>query len=213
MIIYNVFKICSISRFTYIPLMTIVLVLYIINTKYQPFYDIRVNAFRNGIFGILIFIGIFSIIQSAISSKSIFMLIGSIILGILGFFVGVSISIKYFKKCNENIYLKYKIALDVNDPDMVSSDDEENNSEKESDDIIEEEDEEEEEEEESRTSSSQSQQSPEEESKNSNEDDENESNSNSNSQDESEHSGSSSSNNNDFTGDEELALFNSIYEI
>ncbi|ORY31890.1 hypothetical protein LY90DRAFT_512372 [Neocallimastix californiae] len=228
-IIDYVFKEWSISQYTYIPLIITILILYILNAKYQPFYDIRVNTFRNGIFGFLMFIGIFSFIPSFVSSKSIMMLIGSLISGVLGFFVGAFISVKFYQKCNEKIYFRYKIALNINDPDMVSSDDEdqelEGNDHNNNNYLVDKE--------ESGTTSSSSYSSKESEENNENineeegegeeeeeeeeggegeeeEDDDDEDDDNSNNRDESSTSGTGIT---DYGGDEELALFNSLYEI
>ncbi|KAG4105272.1 hypothetical protein H8356DRAFT_925030 [Neocallimastix lanati (nom. inval.)] len=157
------------------------------------------------------------------------MLIGSLISGVLGFFVGAFISVKFYQKCNEKIYFRYKIALNINDPDMVSSDDEdqelEGNDHNNNNYLVDKE--------ESGTTSSSSYSSKESEENNENineeegegeeeeeeeeggegeeeEDDDDEDDDNSNNRDESSTSGTGIT---DYGGDEELALFNSLYEI
>jgi len=108
----------------YIPLLIATLYLYKMSTKLQPFYNINLNTFRGGIFGFFIFVCLFSILQSIININSILLFIGSAIIGLVGFLVGAFTSNKFYKKCIDKIYSRYKTALDINDPDMVLSDDE-----------------------------------------------------------------------------------------
>ncbi|OUM58360.1 hypothetical protein PIROE2DRAFT_16386 [Piromyces sp. E2] len=181
------------------------LYLYKVNIKLQPFYEIKLNSIRGGFFGFIIFVCLFSIVQSIVKYNSIIMFIISVVTGIIGFFIGVYITITFYKKSVEKIFFRYKISLDINDPDMISSDDEE---------IDDEENSSEDNQEEQLISISE-----EEESEKSNDE---ENSVHSGSQEKSEHSSSEGSSNEeesyseesyDFNGDDEIVLFNSIYQI
>jgi len=185
----------------YIPLLIAMLYLYKMNTKLQPFYNINLNSFRGGIFGFFIFVGLFSILQSIINANTIFLFIGSVAAGLVGFAVGAMVSAKLYKRCVENIYFRYKMDLNINDPDMVTSDSE--SEEEEEEDVENEDDEYSESAEENNNNealisvASDSQEG-------SDRENEDENSSNSDSRD------SSNQSDND---DDELTLFNSIYKI
>jgi len=191
----------------FIPLLCITYYLYLKNTKLQPYYEINLNSIRGGVFGFLICSCLVGIAQSFVKSGSIIMFIISAAVGLVGFFIGGFVSITFYKKCIEKIYSRYRMSLDIHDPDMISSDDEEN-----------EENEEEDEEEDGESGSEDEQQEhlisiSEEESQNSDDD---EHSSNSGSEEKSEQSSNDEGSDNesyDFNGDDEIVLFNSIYQI
>ncbi|ORX59237.1 hypothetical protein BCR36DRAFT_401813 [Piromyces finnis] len=145
------------------------------------------------------------------------MFILSLVIGIIGFFIGMFISIFIYKRTMKKIYYNYKKLINIHDPDMVSPDNEENEEEDEEEDADDDNNNDNDQDEQlvsiSEEEEEESQDSREE---NSNDDEDNSSySSNSESQGKSEKylSNDNSSDSYDYNGDDEIVLFNSIYQI